>query len=93
VSLLSPNTVCDEWLWKRLCERDFTPIKNALASYFGKNWRWVYRSKVVVFKGRGMIKDGDVGTLITKDGRYEGEWYARFTISLSSGLVCAFSGT
>lgn len=66
--------VCDEWLWKRLCERDFTPIKNALAGYFGKNWRWVYRSKVVIFKGRGQIKDGDVGTLITKDGRYEGEW-------------------
>jgi hypothetical protein len=62
-------------LWKRLCERDFTPIKNALAGYFGKNWRWVYRSKVVIFKGRGQIKDGDVGTLITKDGRYEGEWY------------------
>lgn len=49
-------------------------MKNAVAQHFGKSWEWVYRSKNVIFTGSNQIKDGDVGTLITKDGRYEGEW-------------------
>lgn len=68
------SAVSDEWLWKCLCLRDFSPVKNVLASYFGKNWKWLYRSKARIFHTRGQIKDGDVGTLVTKDGRYEGEW-------------------
>lgn len=65
----------DEYLWKRFCLRDFAPIRNDLAFHFGKTWKFLYRSKME-FKdqSRETIKDGAVGCLVTKEGRYEGEW-------------------
>jgi len=64
----------EERWWKIFCHRDFSPVHNALVEHFGKTWKFIYRSKIVFKGGRKSIRNGDVGCLVTNDGRYEGEW-------------------
>eukprot|EP00005_Dracoamoeba_jomungandri_P003302 CAMPEP_0174254662 /NCGR_PEP_ID=MMETSP0439-20130205/3985_1 /TAXON_ID=0 /ORGANISM="Stereomyxa ramosa, Strain Chinc5" /LENGTH=440 /DNA_ID=CAMNT_0015336383 /DNA_START=81 /DNA_END=1403 /DNA_ORIENTATION=+ len=66
----------DQFLWKLLCKRHFSPIRNTLHIQSGKNWEWLYRCKATVFQTKAEIKNGDIGTFRSKKtgAMWEGEW-------------------
>jgi len=65
----------NEYFWKKRTLAEFGPkLPNAIFTHFDKTWKWIYRSKKVVFPNRKLIKDGSVGSFISAKGRFEGQW-------------------
>lgn len=68
----------DDYLWKRLFERDIGQLPNRLAFHFSCTWQWLYRSKKAQFPSRSAIMGRSaVGTVAIdeKEGiRWEGHW-------------------